>query len=180
MAKAGSGGGGAARDEEGSEIADGERIVSLHAGYETDGVYTNAFLARPVDGKPRPGVVLLSGMGGLTWTQREITRRYARAGFVALSPDYMGGQLPANRTEGLFAKNSLDVTAAVEELAIPIRAKYGIKLAGWYYSDVGELNQVVHIWAYRDYDHLDEAKAQVAQDPDWTGKYVPRVRGLLE
>ena len=70
--------------------------------------------------------------------------------------------------------------AAVEELAIPIRAKYGIKLAGWYYSDVGELNQVVHIWAYRDYDHLDKAKAQVAQDPDWTGKYVPRVRGLLE
>ena len=117
VAKAGSGRGGAARDEEGKEIADGERIVSLHAGYETDGVYTNAFLARPVDGKRRPGVVLLSGMGGLTWTQREITRRYARAGFVALSPDYMGGRLPANRTEGLFAKNSLDVTAVVEELA---------------------------------------------------------------
>ncbi|MDX1486073.1 MAG: dienelactone hydrolase family protein [Alphaproteobacteria bacterium] len=90
-----------------------ERIVSLHAGYETDGVYTDAFLARPEQGTGRPGMVLLSGMGGLTWTQREITRRFARAGFVALSPDYMGGQLPANRTEGLFAKNSLDVTAAV-------------------------------------------------------------------
>ena len=70
--------------------------------------------------------------------------------------------------------------AAVEELSVPIRAKYGIKLAGWYYSDVGELNQVVHIWAYRDYAHLEEAKAQVAKDPDWTGKYIPRVQGLLE
>ena len=65
VAKAGNGGGGAAGDKEAGEIIGGERIVSLHAGYETDGVYTNAFLARPVDGKPRPGVLLLSGIGGL-------------------------------------------------------------------------------------------------------------------
>ena len=135
VAKTGSGGGGAAGDQEAGEIADGERIVSLHAGYETarnetESVYTNAFLARPVDGKPRPGVVLLSGMGGLTWTQREITRRYARAGFVALSPDYMGGQLPANRAEGLQAKNSLDVTAAVEELAGGARFLRGLPWVG--------------------------------------------------
>jgi carboxymethylenebutenolidase len=94
----------------------GESIVSLHAGYESEGVYTDAFLARPEQGEGRMGMVLLSGMGGLTWTQREITRRYARAGFVALSPDYMGGQTPPNRTAGLFAKNSLDVTAAVSAI----------------------------------------------------------------
>jgi NIPSNAP len=69
--------------------------------------------------------------------------------------------------------------AAVKELALPIRQKYGVKLAGWYYSDVGELNQVVHIWAYRDYAHMAEAKAQVAADPDWSGKYGPRVRPLI-
>jgi hypothetical protein len=69
--------------------------------------------------------------------------------------------------------------AAVRELALPIRQKYGIKLAGWYYSEVGELNQVVHIWAYQDYDHLKEAKAKVAADPDWSQKYVPRVHGLI-
>ena len=100
-----------------TKIAAGECIVSLHAGYETKGVYADGFLARPADGPPRPGVVLLSGMGGLTWTQREITRLFARAGFVALSPDYMGGQLPANRVEGLYAKNSLDVKASVEQIA---------------------------------------------------------------
>lgn len=103
--------------EEVTPIADGERIVSLHAGYETNGVYMDAFVARPADGPPRPGVVLLSGMGGLTWTQREITRLFARAGFVALSPDYLGGKIPANRTEGLFVKNSLDVEGAVEQIA---------------------------------------------------------------
>ncbi len=69
--------------------------------------------------------------------------------------------------------------AAVEDLSIGIRAKYGIKLAGWYYSDVGDLNKVIHIWGYRDVAHFEEAKAQVAKDPDWTGKYLPRVAGLL-
>jgi carboxymethylenebutenolidase len=92
----------------------GHRIVSLHAGYETNGVYTNAFLARPENGTARAGMVLLSGMGGLTWIQREITRLYARAGFVALSPDFMGVELPENRTVRLHAKNSLDMTAATE------------------------------------------------------------------
>ncbi len=96
-----------------TRIADGECVMSLHAGYETNDVYMNAFPARPADEPPRPGVVLLSGMGGLTWTQREITRLYARAGFVARSPDYMGGQIPASRVEGLHAKNSLDVVGDV-------------------------------------------------------------------
>ncbi len=69
--------------------------------------------------------------------------------------------------------------AAVKELALPIRQKYGVKLAGWYYSDVGELNQVVHIWAYRDHAHLEEVKAQLRQDADWTQQYLPRVRPLI-
>lgn len=70
--------------------------------------------------------------------------------------------------------------AAVEEIALPIRKKYGVKLAGWYYSEIGELNQVVHIWAFDDEAHMAEAKAKVARDPDWTGKYMPRVRPLIE
>ena len=94
-----------------------ELIVSLHAGYETNGVYTDAFVARPADGKPRPGMVLLSGMHGLSWRQREITRYYARAGFVALSPDYLAGQKPETRADALKAKNALDVGACVEQLA---------------------------------------------------------------
>jgi carboxymethylenebutenolidase len=96
---------------------DNELILSLHAGYETNGVYTDAFIARPADGKPRPGMVLLSGMHGLSHRQREITRYYARAGFVALSPDYMSGQKPKGRAEALKAKNSLDVSATVDQLA---------------------------------------------------------------
>jgi len=69
--------------------------------------------------------------------------------------------------------------AAAGEVAVPIRKRYGIKLAGWYYSDVGDLNQVTHIWAYNDLKHLKEGKDAVASDPEWSGTYIPRVSGLL-
>ncbi len=95
--------------KETKEDQNGKIIYSLHAGYETDGDYTDAFLARPADGENLPGMILLSGMGGLTMTQREITRRYARAGFVSLSPDIMGADMPPGRADRLKAKNSLDV-----------------------------------------------------------------------
>jgi carboxymethylenebutenolidase len=94
----------------------GGRIVSLHAGYEHKGVYTDAFLARPAEGNSLPAVVVLSGMKGLTWTHREITRRFARAGFVALAPDYLDGQTPETLADGLLVKNSLDFGRAVDEI----------------------------------------------------------------
>ena len=101
----------------GSANGTNDYIVSLHAGYASNQGYVNAYLARPVDAISRPGVVLLSGMNGLSWTQREITRIYARNGFVALSPDFMEGLLPADRVEALYAKNSLDVSRAVDQVA---------------------------------------------------------------
>ncbi len=69
--------------------------------------------------------------------------------------------------------------AAVEEVGIPVRKRHGVKLAGWFYSDIGDLNKVVHIWAFDNPQHLIDAKAAVAADLDWTGKYVPRVGGLI-
>ncbi len=39
---------------------------------------------------------------------------------------------------------------------------------------------MVHIWAFDNPKHLKEAKDAVAADPDWTGKYIPRVGGLLK
>ena len=96
-------------------MSDDPTILSMHSGYDTNGVYTDGFLARPARGTGLPGVVLLSGMGGMTWVQREITRRYARAGFVALSPDYMGEALD-DHAERLRAKNALDVDKAVDRI----------------------------------------------------------------
>jgi hypothetical protein len=44
---------------------------------------------------------------------------------------------------------------------------------------LGDLNQVVHIWAFDNVKHMEEAKRGVAADPEWGGVYIPRVRSLL-
>jgi hypothetical protein len=69
--------------------------------------------------------------------------------------------------------------AAVREVGLPVRERYGIRLAGWYHSEIGTLNRVVHIWAYRDWAHLSTSKAQFRADPDWSAKYLPRVLPLI-
>ena len=93
------------------------RIVSLHAGYDGPNGFVDGYVGRPADGGPHPGLVVVSGMGGLNWFQREITRTFARAGFVALSPDLFDGALPEGRATQLRYKNSLDVQRTVENLS---------------------------------------------------------------
>ena len=94
-----------------------ERIVSLHAGYSHNGELVEGYVARPVDSRKHPAVVLLSGHNGLDWHQREITRTFARAGFVTLSPDLFEGYLAPDRVSALRAKNSLDIDLAIARIA---------------------------------------------------------------
>jgi len=69
--------------------------------------------------------------------------------------------------------------AAVREVGLPVRERHGVKLVSWYYTEIGVQNRVFHTWAYRDFQHLAEAKAQFRQDPDWQDRYVPRVLPLI-
>lgn len=72
-----------------------------------------------------------------------------------------------------------DYMAAVKEIALPLRKANGVQLAGWYYTDVGPLNQVTHIWGYRDYTHFEEARNAIRQDPRWVNEYLPRTKELI-
>ncbi len=69
---------------------------------------------------------------------------------------------------------------AVREISLPLRRKNGVKLAGWYYTDIGPSNQVIHIWAYESYAHMEKAREAIEADPIWTEKYVPLVEPLIE
>jgi carboxymethylenebutenolidase len=93
------------------------KIVSLHAGYDYQGHTVDAYMARPVAPGTYPGLVLISGMSGLNSFQREMTRVFARAGFVTLSPDLFDGYSAPDHPAALLAKNSLDVNLTVERLA---------------------------------------------------------------
>jgi hypothetical protein len=69
--------------------------------------------------------------------------------------------------------------AAVREVGLPVRLRHGVRLVSWYYTEIGPLHRVFHTWAYRDWRHLEEAKARFRVDPEWRERYLPRVYPLI-
>ncbi len=67
----------------------------------------------------------------------------------------------------------------VREVGLQIRKDHGGRLVGWYYTVMGEINQVIHIWAYEDLAHMEEVGKAFRSDPRWINEYVPRVEPLL-
>ena len=55
---------------------------------------------------------------------------------------------------------------AVAREAIPVRERYSAPLGFWT-TEIGPLNTVVHIWPYRDLGHRTEARAAAWADPAW-------------
>lgn len=41
------------------------------------------------------------------------------------------------------------------------------ELSGFFYSEIGPLNQVIHIWPYEDAGDRERVRAEAAKDPNW-------------
>jgi hypothetical protein len=55
-----------------------------------------------------------------------------------------------------------------EEKGLPIQSKHLGRPLGWYTSmDIGPLNQIVHLWGYRDLAERAERRKAMQADPDW-------------
>ena len=50
--------------------------------------------------------------------------------------------------------------------ALPHREKYS-PLAAFWHTDIGTLNQVVHVWGYENLLEREQIRAEAAQDPNW-------------
>jgi len=60
---------------------------------------------------------------------------------------------------------------------MPAREKYS-KIVGLWQTEMGQLNEAVHLWAYRDLNERAKARASAVADPDWAA-YLGRVLPLL-
>jgi len=54
----------------------------------------------------------------------------------------------------------------IMEQGLPVREKYS-KLGGFWYTDIGVLNQVIHLWPYDDLAHRASVRQTMLQDPEW-------------
>ena len=71
-------------------------------------------------------------------------------------------------------------SASAGSIGRPIRGdRYG-KLLGYWSTELGPLNQVVHLWEYPDLAARAAARAGLARDERWTKEYLPVSGPLLE
>ncbi len=54
-----------------------------------------------------------------------------------------------------------------EELGLALQQKHLGGLMGFYVSEVGELNQIVHLWRYASLAERETRRAQLEADPSW-------------
>lgn len=54
-------------------------------------------------------------------------------------------------------------------------------LIGYFYTEIGTANEVIHMWGYEDYADRDRRRAELAARPDWQAylaKILPMIRTM--
>lgn len=68
--------------------------------------------------------------------------------------------------------------AAVGDSGIAIQKRHLGHLAGYFYSEIGPVNEIVHIWGYSTLDDRQARRAKLAEDPEWQS-FLPKIRNLI-
>jgi hypothetical protein len=69
----------------------------------------------------------------------------------------------------------------VEEEGIEVQKSHLGTLVGYFSSEIGPLNEIVHIWAYADLVDRDRRRKALAEDPRWRAvlaKIVPLIETM--
>ncbi len=79
-----------------------------------------------------------------------------------------------HRTYNLRPGKLNDYLKLYETEGLPLQMKYLGHCVGWYASnDIGPLNQIVHMWAYKDLNDREARRNRLAADPAW-GKFLSK------
>lgn len=82
------------------------------------------------------------------------------------------------RTYTLIPDRAAEFVNLTREAGFAIRTRHS-KCLGYWTTEIGDLNQVVHLWEYEDYAHRTRVRAALARDGAWNSEYLPRSRPCL-
>lgn len=54
-----------------------------------------------------------------------------------------------------------------ETEGMPIQTRHLGQPIGWFFSEIGTINQIVHMWGYENFADREKRRAAMAADPDW-------------
>ena len=64
------------------------------------------------------------------------------------------------------------------EHGMKVQLKHLPHMVGYYFSETGPQNLVVHLWAYDDLNQRERCRAALSADPGWQA-YLPKIRPLM-
>ena len=67
----------------------------------------------------------------------------------------------------------------VQEEGLAIQKRHLGQLVGYFSTDIGALNQIVHLWAFESLDDRDRRHAALLMDPLWKA-FLPKLQILIE
>src|SRR5271156_757875 len=72
-----------------------------------------------------------------------------------------------------------DMVKAAATVSHEIRKNDYGKLEGYWSTEIGLLNQVLHLWSYSDYAERARVRGELAKNSRWTSEYIPLIRPLI-
>ncbi|MGV1871549.1 MULTISPECIES: NIPSNAP family protein [Agrobacterium] len=67
----------------------------------------------------------------------------------------------------------------VEKEGIDIQKSHLGELVGYFFSEIGTINEIVHIWGFTSLDDREKRRAALMADPAWQA-FLPKIRDLIE
>lgn len=67
----------------------------------------------------------------------------------------------------------------VQEEGLAIQKRHLGQLVGYFSTDIGPLNQIVHLWAFESLDDRDRRRTALMLDPLWK-IFLPKLQSLIE
>lgn len=83
------------------------------------------------------------------------------------------------RTYRLKAGTMPTYLKLVQEEGIALQKQHLGNLVGYFFSEIGVLNQIVHIWAYESLDDREKRRDALAADPRWQ-EFAPKIQACMD
>jgi hypothetical protein len=83
------------------------------------------------------------------------------------------------RTYTLKPGTQAGVIKAASTVSRDIRGDNYGKLEGYWSTEIGPLNQVMHMWSYSDFNERTRLRGELAKNPRWTSEYTPLIHSSL-
>ena len=71
-----------------------------------------------------------------------------------------------------------DYLKVVGQEGIAIQKRHLGKLIGYFFSEIGPINEIVHIWGFESLDDRQARRMRLAADPAWQ-KFLPKIRDRI-